>query len=88
MSSVLGIAEAFLATFIGQAVGWYRADQGAGFIGAIVGAVVRPVHLESACCRTHHWRSRHPVARATATTFTPGRPRCSRKRVARHWPVT
>lgn len=40
LTTVLGIAGAFLATFIGQAVGWYRPDQGAGFIGAIVGAVV------------------------------------------------
>jgi len=40
VTTVLGIAGAFLATFIGQAVGWYRLDQGAGFIGAIVGAVV------------------------------------------------
>ena len=36
----LGIAGAFVATFIGQAVGWYRPDQGAGFIAATVGAVV------------------------------------------------
>jgi uncharacterized membrane protein YeaQ/YmgE (transglycosylase-associated protein family) len=34
------IVGAFLATFIGQAIGWYRADQGAGFIGATVGAVI------------------------------------------------
>jgi uncharacterized membrane protein YeaQ/YmgE (transglycosylase-associated protein family) len=40
LTTALGIAGAFLATFIGQSVGWYRADQGAGFIGAIVGAVV------------------------------------------------
>jgi uncharacterized membrane protein YeaQ/YmgE (transglycosylase-associated protein family) len=40
LTTALGIAGAFLATFVGQAVGWYRADQGAGFIGAIVGAVV------------------------------------------------
>jgi uncharacterized membrane protein YeaQ/YmgE (transglycosylase-associated protein family) len=40
LTTVLGIAGAFLATFIGQAIGWYRPDQGAGFIGAIVGAVV------------------------------------------------
>jgi uncharacterized membrane protein YeaQ/YmgE (transglycosylase-associated protein family) len=37
---VLGIVGAFLATFIGQAIGWYRPDQGAGFITAIIGAVV------------------------------------------------
>ena len=35
LTTVLGIASAFLATFIGRAVGWYRADQGAGFIGAV-----------------------------------------------------
>ena len=40
LTTLLGIAGAFLATFIGQSVGWYRLDQGAGFIGAIVGAVI------------------------------------------------
>jgi len=40
LTTVLGIVGAFLATLIGQAVGWYRADQGAGFIGAIVGALI------------------------------------------------
>jgi uncharacterized membrane protein YeaQ/YmgE (transglycosylase-associated protein family) len=40
LTVVLGIAGSFLATFIGQAIGWYRADQGAGFIGATVGALV------------------------------------------------
>lgn len=40
LTAVLGIVGAFLATFIGQAVGWYRADQGAGFITATIGAVV------------------------------------------------
>jgi uncharacterized membrane protein YeaQ/YmgE (transglycosylase-associated protein family) len=39
LTACLGIAGAFLATWIGQAIGWYRADQGAGFIGATVGAV-------------------------------------------------
>lgn len=40
LTAVLGIAGAFLATWIGQAIGWYHPDQGAGFIGATVGAVV------------------------------------------------
>ena len=40
LTTVLGIAGAFLATFLGQMVGWYRADQGAGFIAATVGAVL------------------------------------------------
>ena len=40
LTTVLGIAGAFLATFLGQLVGWYRADQGAGFIAATLGAVL------------------------------------------------
>ena len=40
LTVVLGIAGAFLATFLGQAVGWYRADQGAGFIAATLGALL------------------------------------------------
>jgi uncharacterized membrane protein YeaQ/YmgE (transglycosylase-associated protein family) len=40
LTTVLGIVGAFIATFLGQQIGWYRADQGAGFIGAIVGAVI------------------------------------------------
>ena len=40
LTTVIGIAGAFLATFIGQTIAWYRLDQGAGLIGATVGAVV------------------------------------------------
>lgn len=40
LTTVLGIAGAFVATFLGQAVGWYRPDQGAGFIAATLGAIV------------------------------------------------
>ncbi len=40
LTTVLGVAGAFLATFIGQAIGWYRADQGARFLGAVVGALI------------------------------------------------
>ena len=39
LTIVLGVAGAFLATFIGQMIGWYRADQGAGFIAATIGAI-------------------------------------------------
>ena len=35
----LGIAGAFLATFVGQLIGWYRADQGAGIVAATIGAI-------------------------------------------------
>ena len=40
LTTLLGIGGAFLATYLGQAIGWYRADEGAGFIGAIVGAIL------------------------------------------------
>jgi uncharacterized membrane protein YeaQ/YmgE (transglycosylase-associated protein family) len=40
LTTLLGIAGAFLATWIGQLVGWYGPNQGARFIGATVGAVV------------------------------------------------
>jgi uncharacterized membrane protein YeaQ/YmgE (transglycosylase-associated protein family) len=40
LTAVLGIAGSFIAGFIGQAIGWYEAGQGAGFIGSIVGAIV------------------------------------------------
>ncbi|WP_088278940.1 GlsB/YeaQ/YmgE family stress response membrane protein [Ideonella sp. A 288] len=40
LTAVLGIAGSFVAGFIGQAVGWYHAGQGAGFIGSVVGAML------------------------------------------------
>ena len=40
LTTLLGIAGAFVATWVGQAVGWYQPDQGAGLIGAVVGALV------------------------------------------------
>jgi uncharacterized membrane protein YeaQ/YmgE (transglycosylase-associated protein family) len=40
LTTVLGIAGAFAATLIGQTIGWYRPDQGAGFIAATVGAII------------------------------------------------
>jgi len=40
LTTILGIVGAFLATYLGHALGWYRADQGAGLIGATVGAII------------------------------------------------
>jgi uncharacterized membrane protein YeaQ/YmgE (transglycosylase-associated protein family) len=37
---LLGIAGAFVATYLGEAVGWYRAGEQAGFLGAVVGAIL------------------------------------------------
>jgi uncharacterized membrane protein YeaQ/YmgE (transglycosylase-associated protein family) len=40
ITMLLGVAGAFIATWLGQAIGWYQAGEGAGFIGAVVGAVI------------------------------------------------
>ena len=40
LTTILGIVGAFVASYLGQALGWYAAGQGAGLIGAIVGAMV------------------------------------------------
>ena len=40
LTAVLGIVGAFVATYLGQAVGWYRPDEAAGLIGATVGALI------------------------------------------------
>jgi uncharacterized membrane protein YeaQ/YmgE (transglycosylase-associated protein family) len=39
LTAVLGIAGAFVATFIGQTIGWYRADQGAGRVANLAGSL-------------------------------------------------
>lgn len=40
VTTLLGIAGAFVATYLGQSVGIYRVGEGAGFIGAVVGAMI------------------------------------------------
>jgi len=40
ITTLLGIGGAVVATWLGQAVGWYRAGEGAGLIGAVVGAII------------------------------------------------
>ena len=40
LTTVLGIAGSFVATYLGQALGWYKAGEGAGLIGAVVGAII------------------------------------------------
>jgi uncharacterized membrane protein YeaQ/YmgE (transglycosylase-associated protein family) len=54
LTTILGIVGAFLATYIGQAIGWYRADEGAGLIGAVVGAVIVLVIWSFFAGRRHH----------------------------------
>ena len=40
LTAVLGIVGAFVATYLGQAVGWYNSGEGAGFFASIVGAII------------------------------------------------
>ena len=40
LTAILGIVGAFVATYLGQALGWYGPDQGAGLFGAVVGAII------------------------------------------------
>ena len=40
VTTLIGIAGSLIATYLGQAMGWYRAGEGAGFIASVVGAIV------------------------------------------------
>jgi uncharacterized membrane protein YeaQ/YmgE (transglycosylase-associated protein family) len=40
LTTILGIVGAFIASYLGQALGWYKPGEGAGLIGAVVGAIV------------------------------------------------
>jgi uncharacterized membrane protein YeaQ/YmgE (transglycosylase-associated protein family) len=40
LTTVLGIVGAFVATYLGQALHWYQPGEGAGLVGAIVGAII------------------------------------------------
>lgn len=40
LTTILGVIGAFVATYLGQSLGWYGPDEGAGLIGAAVGAII------------------------------------------------
>jgi len=40
VTMLLGVVGAFVATWIGQALGWYGPNEGAGLIGAVVGSII------------------------------------------------
>ena len=40
LTTILGIVGAFVATWLGQALGWYGPNEGAGLIGAVIGALI------------------------------------------------
>jgi uncharacterized membrane protein YeaQ/YmgE (transglycosylase-associated protein family) len=40
ITAILGIIGSFLATWLGQRLGWYQAGQTAGWIGSVIGAII------------------------------------------------
>lgn len=40
ITSLLGIAGAFVAGFIGRAIGWYRFGEPVGFLASVLGAIL------------------------------------------------
>lgn len=40
LTTILGIVGAFVASYLGQALGWYAPGEGAGLVGAVVGAII------------------------------------------------
>lgn len=40
MTALLGVAGAFIAGYVGSALGWYQQGQPAGWIASVVGAIV------------------------------------------------
>jgi uncharacterized membrane protein YeaQ/YmgE (transglycosylase-associated protein family) len=40
ITMVLGVGGAFVATWLGQTLGWYQVGQAAGFLGAVVGSII------------------------------------------------
>lgn len=40
LTTILGVIGAVVATYLGQALGWYGPGESAGFVGAVVGAVL------------------------------------------------
>ncbi|HYN63969.1 MAG TPA: GlsB/YeaQ/YmgE family stress response membrane protein [Candidatus Limnocylindrales bacterium] len=39
VTTLIGIAGALIVTYVGQALGWYTAGEGAGFIASVLGAI-------------------------------------------------
>ena len=40
LTTILGIVGAFVASYLGQAFGWYQPGEGAGLVGAVIGAII------------------------------------------------
>jgi uncharacterized membrane protein YeaQ/YmgE (transglycosylase-associated protein family) len=92
VTTIIGVAGALLATVVGDLVGLYRPGQGAGLIGATIGALVilfiwnrlvaAQVSAVNLSIRSSAENGRRP-ARASARDYIRGRPRpCANRRLA------
>ena len=52
MTTLLGVGEAVLATWLGQQLGWYLPGDHAGFLASVAGAVLVLVVSETVKART------------------------------------
>ena len=66
LTTILGIVGAVVASFLGQALGWYSAGEGAGLIGATVGAII--VLLVWGAIASRRAGSRIPLRKAASSS--------------------
>jgi uncharacterized membrane protein YeaQ/YmgE (transglycosylase-associated protein family) len=64
LTAVLGIAGSLIASYIGQAAGWYAPDAPAGFIASVIGAIVL---LFAGGAPLPCWRSRASFSETSST---------------------
>ena len=71
LTTLLGIVGAFVATYLGQAIGWDQADEGAGFVGAVIDD---PGRRGDVGTRDHAGAAARGIAKAKAAGKYKGRP--------------
>jgi uncharacterized membrane protein YeaQ/YmgE (transglycosylase-associated protein family) len=79
VTMILGIVGAWLGGLIGRALGWYGPGHPAGFIMAVVGAliVLYIYHLVAGSGRMTAFQRHHPTMVAASQAFPPGAPSLS-----------
>ncbi len=71
MTAVLGIAGSFIASYLGQALGWYIIGEPAGFVAAVVGAMSRNISA-CICMPTRRSSSLTPARSMPSSAWMPG----------------
>ena len=63
LTTVLGIVGAFVASYLGQALGWYQPGEGAGLVGAVIGAIIVLLVWGLRCSVCSQWRGTRTATR-------------------------